>query len=109
MAMRSLTLILVLLSASTLAFAQPENLIKNSNGDGDGKEWKGYGNAKIERCGGGGNCFVLRDGGYLIQDVDVSDNTVGQYALLIGRARGEGASTTGRPYLQGRFMEFNLG
>lgn len=99
---RTLTILLVSLAASTLTFAQPENLIKNSNGDGDGKEWRAFGNAKIERCADAGHCFVLREGGYLTQDVDVPANSVGHYALLIGRAHGE-RSNAGA-YLHGYMM-----
>lgn len=99
---RTLTILLVALAASTLTFAQPENLIKNSDGDGDGKQWRAFGNAKIERCADGGYCFVLREGGYLTQDVDVPENSVGHYALLIGRAHRE-RSNAGA-YLHGYMM-----
>ncbi len=34
----------------------------------------------------GGRCFVLRGGGYFIQDVVIPEDAIGQYALLIGRA-----------------------
>ncbi len=108
MIIRSLAVIFIVLGASTLAFAQRENLLKNPSGDEYSQHWRAFGNAKVETCVGGGPCFVLRDGGYFIQDVSVSENTVGQYALLIGRARSErtnaDGSITGRPSLHGYMM-----
>ncbi|HET6893036.1 MAG TPA: hypothetical protein VFH31_18165 [Pyrinomonadaceae bacterium] len=107
MIIRSLTVMLVVLGASTLAFAQGENLLKNPDGDEDSQHWRTFGNAKVERCVDGGVCFVLRDGGYFFQDVAVPESAVGRYALLIGRAHCEPNTSeliTGRPYLYGYMM-----
>lgn len=107
MIVRSLAIFLIVLSASTLTLAQGENLLKNPSGDEDSQYWRTFGNAKVERCADDGHCFVLRDGGYFIQDVTVSENAVGQYALLMGRAHSErdtSQAITGRPYLYGYMM-----
>ncbi len=51
----------------------------------------------------------FRNGGYFIQDVPVTDDAVGQYAVLIGRGASQrinpDGAITGLPYLYGYMME----
>ncbi|MGH9971262.1 MAG: hypothetical protein ACREBG_26190 [Pyrinomonadaceae bacterium] len=104
----NLTVILIIFAASTLASAQHENLLRNPSGEENAQHWRAFGNATVEKCGDSGSCFVLRDGGYFIQDAVVPEDAVGRYALLIGRARSERTNTarsiTGRPALYGYMM-----
>lgn len=97
----TLVVLLIVLSVPTLASAQSNNLLKNSRADESSEYWRAFGNAKVEQCLNG-QCFVLSDGGYFIQDVAIPEDAVGQYALLIGRAYSD--STTGLPSLYGYMM-----
>ena len=73
----------------TPSSAQNANLLKNPGADEGSEHWRAFKDAKVEECSSGGRCFVLRSGGYFIQEVVIPKDAVGQYALLIGRAYGE--------------------
>jgi hypothetical protein len=105
--LRSFFAVLVL-GISPSARAQVQNFLVNPNADEGTKSWRAFGDATVETCSNGSPCFVLRNQGYFIQDVNVPEDAVGQYALLVGRATGEhlplDGSITGRPYLYGYMM-----
>lgn len=106
---RPTTLVALLIaSVSTLASAQSANLLKNPSGDEGSQYWRAFGNANVEQCLNGGGCFVLRDGGYFIQDVAIPEEAVGQYALLMGRGSSErpnrDGTINGMPSLYGYMM-----
>ena len=67
------------------------------------------GEATVEVSTGNNSCFVVRNGGYFFQDVLLTDDAVGQYAVLIGRGASErindNGAITGLPYLYGYMME----
>lgn len=101
-------LILVMLGVSTTTVAQSGNLLKNPSGDEGSEYWRAFDDAKVEQCPTGGRCFVLRGGGYFVQDVAIPEDAIGQYALLIGRAYTERTNTDGSitvlPSLSGYMM-----
>ena len=88
---------------------QASNLLQNPRADDGTNYWRVYGNATVAQAGDGNWCFVVRDKGYLVQDVNLPDGSVGKYALLIGRASSERVNPegaiTGLPYLYGYMME----
>ncbi|MDQ3668074.1 MAG: hypothetical protein M3410_16185 [Acidobacteriota bacterium] len=108
MCQRKVFLILVMFGVWTSAFAQSGNLLKNPSGDGGSEYWRTFDDAKVEQCPTGGRCFVLRGGGYFVQDVVIPGDAIGQYALLIGRAYSERTNTDGSitvlPSLSGYMM-----
>jgi hypothetical protein len=89
MKLRRVFLILVIFGVWTSASGQSANLLKNTDADEGSEHWRAFDDAKVEQCPTGGPCFVLRGGGYFIQDVAIPEDSVGQYALLIGRAYSE--------------------
>src|SRR6266536_3699021 len=108
----SLTVILVALSPLTRVSAQTDNLLKNPDGDEGSQYLRAFGDSKVEPCRSGSRCFVLRNGGYFIQEVVIPQDAVGQYALLIGRAFGDGrnadGSITSLPSLSGYISSVRL-
>jgi hypothetical protein len=107
--LRAVMLFTVLLSLSSLCAAQSSNLLLNPNADLGAQSWRAFGKASVETTEVNNFCFVVRDGGYFLQDVELPDNAAGQYALLIGRAASErinaDGAITGLPYLYGYMME----
>jgi hypothetical protein len=103
----TLLLLCVLLFAS-FANAQPANLLKNPNADDGANGWRVYGKATVEQTDNGNWRFVVRNGGYFLQDAILPDGSDGKYALLIGRVSSErinaDGSITGLPYLYGYMM-----
>lgn len=95
---------LLVLGASSVVPAQSGNLLKNPGAEEGAQHWRAYGDARVESCNLGTSCFVLRHGGYFIQDAVVPEDVVGQYALLIGRANVDGDSMSGRASLFGHMM-----
>jgi hypothetical protein len=98
-----------LISTATLVNAQ-SNLLQNPNADLQSQFWRAYGQANVESCATDNPCFVLRNGGYFIQDVNISSDAVGWYALLVARASTErvltdSGSITGLPSLYGYMMD----
>lgn len=108
MCQRRVFLILVMFGVWTSAFAQTGNLLRNPGGDEGSEHWRTFRDAKVEQCPAGGRCFVLRGGGYFIQDVAIPEDAVGQFALLTGRAHIERIITDGSltelPSLYGYMM-----
>ena len=100
---RCVMILLGLVNASVVCNAQSRNLLKNPNGDQGPHLWRAFGEATIEPLTGNNWCFVVRNGGYSFQDVTLTDNAVGQYAVFIGRGASErindDGSITGLPYL----------
>lgn len=96
-------------SGPAICNAQSHNLLQNPNADQGSDFWRSFGAATVERATGNNLCFVVRNGGYFIQDVPVPDDAVGQYAVLIGRGATErinaDGAITGLPYLYGYMME----
>ena len=85
------------------------NLLKNPNADEGAGKWRTYGDAKVEQMSDGNWRFVVRNGGHFSQDAVLPENSVGKYALLIGRASSErinsNGAITGLPYLYGYMMK----
>jgi len=52
--------------------AQPRNLLQNPDAGHGTQGWRTYGQATIENSVDGNPWFVVRNGGYLIQDVNGS-------------------------------------
>lgn len=100
------SILIALLSLTSICQAQSRNLLKNPDADQQGANWRKFGEATVEdAC----SCFVVRDGGYFLQDVELPDDAVGQYAVFIGRGASERINSdgaiTGLPYLYGYMME----
>src|ERR1044072_3654890 len=71
------------------------NLLQNATAELQSQHWRSYGEAKIEACAPDNPCFVVRNGGYFLQDVPLPADAVGQYALLIGRGASERVNADG--------------
>jgi len=89
--------------------AQTNNLLQNPNADEGARFWRIYGDAKVEQTSDGNWRFAVRSKGSFLQKVTLPDDSVGKYALLIGRASSERVNSdgaiTGLPYLYGYMME----
>lgn len=105
--------LLYLALTTTSVVAQTENLLKNPNADEGTERWRAFGEAKVDETGDAGRSFVLRDGGYFIQDVALPDGAAEQYAVLIARASSErvnpDGAITGLPSLYGYMMNASGG
>ncbi len=105
---RGLMILSVLVSGASIHNAQSRNLLENPNADQGVKQWRAFGEATVEESTGNNLCFVVRNGGYFFQDVLLTDDAVGQYAVLIGRGASErindDGAITGLPYLYGYMM-----
>jgi len=108
MSFRVLFLSAMLFTTAHLANAQT-NLLQNPAADLQSESWRAYQKATIEPCAPNNPCFVLRNGGYFLQDISIPADAAGQYALLIARASAErvkpDGSVTGLPYLYGYMMD----
>ena len=108
---RGLMILSVFVSGASIHNAQYRNLLENPNADQELKRWRAFGEATVEVSTGNNSCFVVRNGGYFFQDVLLTDDAVGQYAVLIGRGASErindNGAITGLPYLYGYMMEEN--
>jgi hypothetical protein len=107
-----LGVLVALLSLVVVCDAQSRNLLQNPNADQDGSFWRTFGAAAVETTTSNDKCFVVRNGGYFLQDIKLPDDAVGQYAVLIGRGESErinpDGAITGLPYLYG-FMSAGPG
>ena len=105
MVKRSLPLLIALLSLSAVCHAQSPNLLKNPNADQQTASWRAFKDATVED-----SRFVVRNGGYFLQDVELPDDAVGQYAVLVGRGSSDwidpAGTLTGMPYLYGYMMVY---
>ncbi|HEX5874903.1 MAG TPA: hypothetical protein VFY60_09670 [Pyrinomonadaceae bacterium] len=103
---RSLPLLIALVSLSAICNAQSPNLLKNPNADQQTASWRVFKDATVED-----SSFVVRNGGYFLQDVELPDDAVGQYAVFVGRGSTEwidpNGTITGVPYLYGYMMVDN--
>jgi hypothetical protein len=103
-----LTILSLTIVASATFINGQINLLKNPNADLQAQFWRAYGEASIETFATGNPCFVVRNGGYFLQDVALPDGAVGEYALFIGRGASERINSdgaiTGLPYLYGYMM-----
>jgi len=108
MSFRGMCLLITLIATPNLVNAQ-SNLLQNPNGDLQSQSWRAYQKATVEACATNNPCFVLRNGSYFLQDINIPADAVGQYALLIARASTErvkpDGSITGLPYLYGYMMD----
>ena len=103
---------LILLTATVVTVVAvsnaQSNLLQNSDADRQSDSWRTYGEATIEACGLNNPCFVVRNGGYFLQDVVLPAGAAGQYALFVGRGASErinaDGAITGLPYLYGYMM-----
>jgi hypothetical protein len=104
--LRSLLSLLLLCLAITQASAQ-ENLLQNPNADLEAQHWRAFGQATVEEVNGN-RLFVVRNGGYFLQDVVLPEGSVGKFAVLIGRGSSErinpDGAITGLPSLYGYMM-----
>jgi hypothetical protein len=105
---RGLMILTVFVSGASIHNAQSRNLLENPNADQGLRLWRAFGEATVEVSTGNNLCFVVRNGGYFFQDVLLTDDSVGQYAVLIGRGASErindDGAITGLPYLYGYMM-----
>lgn len=103
------TVLLTLLLLTTAGQAQSTNFLQNGDADQGMAHWRAFGDAGVEGTSVNDSCFVVREGGYFLQDVELPNGAVGQYAVLIGRGSSErinaDGSITGLPYLYGYLME----
>lgn len=102
-------LILTGLQLNSVCQAQATNLLRNPDASAQSASWRANGEATVERDAGNNFCFVVRNGGSFIQDVELPNGAAGQYAVLIGRGSSErinaDGAITGLPYLHGYMME----
>jgi hypothetical protein len=88
--------------------AESLNVLNGPNADADLEYWITAGNTVVEEVDGD-PCFVIRDGGYFTQEIVLSDNTDGQFAVLTGLVSSKRSNTngtiTGMPYIYGYMME----
>ena len=105
---QSVMLAVVFLSFAVVCNAQSRNLLQNPNASEGANFWRAFGWATIEASTGGNLCFVVRNGGYFLQDVALPDDAVGQFAVFIGRGASErinaDGAITGLPYLYGYML-----
>ena len=102
----SLTLLFLCLAVIT-ACAQTGNLLQNPNADLEAQHWRAFGQATVEEANGN-RLFVVRNGGYFLQDVILPEDAIGKFAVLIGHGSSErinpDGAITGLPYLYGYMM-----
>src|SRR5262245_21451707 len=94
---------------TVFANAQTDNLLLNPNANDGTNNWRAFGNAVVEQSEDDDWRFVVRDKGYLFQNVQLPDDAAGKYALLIGRVSSErinpDGAITGLPYIYGYMLE----
>lgn len=105
--LRALLALLLLCLAITQARAQTENLLQNPSADLEAQNWLAFGEATVEETNGN-RLFIVRNGGYFLQDVILPEGAAGKFAVLIGRGSSErinqDGAITGLPYLYGYMM-----
>jgi hypothetical protein len=103
----ALTLFLVV-NASVIVNVQSQNLLQNGNADVGEQSWRAFGETAIESIPNDAH-FVVRNGGYFLQDVELPKDVAGQFLVLIGRGASERVNAdgaiTGLPYLYGYMMQ----
>jgi hypothetical protein len=107
--LRLAILLLTGLQLNSVCQAQATNLLRNPDANAQAAFWRAYGEATVEPTTVKNFCFVVRNGGYFIQDVELPEGSAGLYAVLIGRGSSErinaDGAITGLPYLYGYMME----
>ena len=105
--MKNLLTLLLLMFLFFVSIQAQENLLKYPSAESDDKSWKTYGDAKIGEFDGN-KAFVIRNGGYFLQDVILPEQSAGKYTLLIGKGMSERIFSdddiTDHPYLYGYLM-----
>lgn len=105
--LRASMLLLLVGLASASAVAQTDNLLQNPKADLGAERWRVVGQVDVEEANGN-RVFVVRNGGYFLQDVALPEGSAGRYALFIGRGSSERVNSdgaiTGLPYLYGYMM-----
>jgi len=103
------SILIYLLFAATVVETQT-NLLLNPIADSSSENWRVFGQATVEEFDGS-KVFVVRNKGYFIQDVNLTESDIGKFALLIGRGSSErinaDGAITGLPYLYGYMMDFS--
>ena len=106
---QSCLVLIGLIVGSAVCSGQPRNLLQNPNADLSVEFWRAFGEATVEPTTGNNLLFVVRNGGYFLQDVTLPDDAAGQYAVLSGRGSSQRINTdgaiTGLPHLYGYMME----
>ncbi len=90
--------------------AQPTNILNGPFADESMDYWTADGDAVIEEVNGD-PCFVLRDGGFFSQEIDLPEDVFGKFILIIGTVSSERINAngiiTGLPYFYGYMMAEN--
>jgi hypothetical protein len=90
--------------------AQSTNILNGPFADEYMDYWTADGDAVIEEVNGD-PCFVLRDGGFFSQEIDLPEDAFGKFILIIGLVSSEQINAkgiiTGLPYLYGYMMSEN--
>jgi hypothetical protein len=99
-------LLLITYSFAAETRAQTANLLRNPAAAEGTRYWRTFKGAAVEEWNGE-RVFVLRDGGYFIQDVILSKGSVGKYAVFTASGPGDaegGAARAVPPCLSGYMM-----
>lgn len=100
----SIIVILFCVLAAVTSAPGQSNLLFNSNADDELEHWTTFMQAAIEEWNED-KVFVVRSGGYFVQDVTLTETGIGKFALFIGRGASErvnpDGAITGLPYLYG--------
>src|SRR5688572_24506750 len=106
--MKTLLLVIAFSVVASLN-TQSQNLLQNPNADNGAQSWRGSGEVSVETTSENGPCFVVRNGGRFIQDIELPRDAAGQYAVLIGRGASERINADGAitdlPALYGYMMQ----
>jgi hypothetical protein len=93
--------------SQTAVTAQSTNILNGPFADEYMNYWNADGDAVIEELNGD-PCFVLRDGGFFSQEIDLPEDAFGKFILIIGLVSSEQINAngiiTGLPYLHGYMM-----
>jgi hypothetical protein len=105
----SLGLLLAGVNLSASVKAQSHNLLQNPDASVGGKSWRAFGEATVETTTANDAHFVVRNGGYFFQDVELPKDAAGHYLVVIGHGASErinpDGAITGLPYLYGYMMQ----
>jgi hypothetical protein len=84
--------------------AQSSNLLQNPNAEQGLQHWRINGKASVDEGSTGRRCFVLSNDASIFQDVPVTNNRIGWFAVLIAWATSDG-SVADRPSLSGYMLD----
>ena len=108
-AIKPVIALVCLLVAVDTATAQAINRLQNPTGEQGLQHWRAYGKGNVSSLQTGITCFVLGNVDYILQDVPITKDDVGMFAVLITRASTEGSnvdgSVAGWPSLYGYMMD----